>query len=252
MTSASAYEVVQQGRPAEYLKWGPSKIAGTPGGVVTWGFLAEGTPGSTYCSIYCRGQSSALLPNFYADPRNSNLTTAKALVTLRDTFQAAFQAWSAVADVHFEYVGVDDSHKAINDPTATAPMIRIGAYAFDGLVAYLSAGVGFAPPPNGGTGAGDIFFNTNVGYQLISNAEDPAAHDFPSGGGLYMTDLYYLALHEIGHAIGLGNSSETRALMWGGQASATLTQATTRRALSDDDIAGARFLYGVTGRLPIP
>lgn len=249
-TDLSAYEVVHRGGPEEYLKWGTSKHAGTPGGVVTWGFLAEGTPGSAYCRIYCPGKSSAVLPNFYADPQNSNVTTPITLVTVRDVVQAAFDAWSAVADVQFDYVGVDSSLKSINDPAATSPMIRIGAYAFDGLVAYFSAGTGFAPPPNGGTGAGDIFFNTNVGYQLASNAADSTPQQFPTGGGLYMTDLYYLALHEIGHAIGLGASSDTRALMWGGQLSAALQPARGRSVLSDDDIAGARFLYGAARHLP--
>lgn len=84
--SVHAYEVVPAGGPNEYLKWGASKIAGTPGGVVTWGFLEPGTPGSVYCGIYCEGKSQSTLPNFYADPRNSNATTALALVSLRAVF----------------------------------------------------------------------------------------------------------------------------------------------------------------------
>lgn len=34
---------------APVLKWGPSAIAGTTGGVVTWGFVSEGTRGGRGC-----------------------------------------------------------------------------------------------------------------------------------------------------------------------------------------------------------
>jgi hypothetical protein len=250
ITRASAYEVVPRGGPNEYLKWGASKAAGTPGGVVTWGFLEAGTPGSAYCSIYCEGLSSSVLPNFYADPRNSNTTSPLALVSLRDVIQSAFDTWSSVADVQFQYVGVDGSLKPINDPTATSPMIRIGAYAFGGFVAYFSAGAAFAPPPNGGSGAGDIFFNTNVGYQIATGPENGLLQDFPVGGGLYMTDVYDLSVHEIGHALGLGSSTDPSAVMWSGLTSPTLTLTYKRHGLSADDIAGARFLYGVAPGSP--
>jgi hypothetical protein len=252
ITRASAYEVVPRGGLNEHLKWGASNAAGTPGGVVTWGFLDAGTPGSAYCGIYCEGLSSSVLPNFYADPRKSNTTSPLALVSLQDVIQSAFATWSSVADVQFQYVGVDGSRKPINDPTATSPMIRIGAYAFGGFVAYFSAGAAFAPPPNGGSGAGDIFFNTNVGYQLATVPENSLLQDFPVGGGLYMSDVYDLSVHEIGHALGLGNSADPSAVMWSGLTSPTLTLAYKRQGLSADDIAGAQFLYGVAARSPTP
>ena len=251
-TRASAYEVVPKGGPNEYLKWGASKAAGTPGGAVTWSFLDAGTPGSSYCDVYCEGKSLSALPNFYPDPRNSNTTTPLMLVSVKDVIQSAFDTWSSVADVQFQYVGVDSSLRAINDPTATSPMMRIGAYAFGGFVAYFSAGAAFAPPPNGGSGAGDIFFNTNVGYQLATDAENSLLQDFPVGGGLYMSDVYDLSVHEIGHALGLGNSADPSAVMWSGLTSPTLTLAYKRQGLSADDIAGAQFLYGVAARSPTP
>lgn len=224
---------------------GASKVAGTPGGVVTWGFLDAGSPGSAYCGIFCEGKSLSALPNFYADPRNNSTTTPLALVSLQAVIQSAFDAWSSVANIQFQYVGVDHSLKAINDPMATSPMIRIGAYPFGGLVAYFCAATAFGPPPNGGTGSGDVFFNTNVGYQMATDPEGSRLQDFPVGGGLYMIDVFGVALHEIGHAIGLGGSKHSEAVMCDGPSSAALTPAYKRRGLSPDDIAGAQFLYGV-------
>jgi len=130
VTSAptAAFVVVPIDKPGEYLKWGPSNIAGTPGGVVTWGLLVAGTLGSSVCGSYCEGNSVDALPHFYATPERDNKTTLITLLSLQPAIQAAFEAWSAVADVQFEYVGVDDSLKPINDPTATSPQIRIGVY----------------------------------------------------------------------------------------------------------------------------
>src|SRR6185436_14530989 len=125
--------------------------AGTPGGIVTWGFMAAGTPGSSYCGTACPGTSTLDLRNFYANPGSSNATSTLNLLSLQSTLQAAFDQWSAVANVQFQYVGIDNSLAPINAPTALIPMIRIGAFAFDN---NFSGAVGFAPPPNGGTGSG--------------------------------------------------------------------------------------------------
>jgi hypothetical protein len=239
-----AFRVVPAERPNEYLKWGDSHRAGTGGGVVTWGFVAAGTPGSSYCSNYCGGTSLGALPHFYATPDTDNTTKPITLVGLQPVFQAAFDAWSGVANVQFRYVGVDDSLKAINDPTVTSPMIRIGVWRFKGLIAYLGAGAAFPPGLNGGSGVGHIFINYNVGYQLSIRPENSRLQDFPAGNGLYMTDVYLLALHEIGHVIGLAGSSDPDSVMFHRDSSATLTRTYMWRRPRADDIAGARFLYG--------
>jgi hypothetical protein len=113
-----------------------SNVAGTPGGVATWGFVAAGTPGTSACGSYCIGSRVDLLPNFYATPDRDNRTTPTTLVNIQAAVQAAF-----------------------------------------------------------------------VGFQLSSAPEDSELQPFPVGNGLHMTDVYMLALHEIGHAIGLGDSA---------------------------------------------
>jgi hypothetical protein len=252
----SAFEVVPTGKPNEFVKWGVSKMAGSGGGVVTWGFLAAGTPGSSYCGVYCEGKSFESLPNFYPNPESNNTTSAVALVSLQQVIQSAFDTWSSVADIHFRYVGVDTSMKPINDPTSTSPMLRVGAYAFGGFVAFFTAGAAFPPQPNAATGGGCIFCNTNVGYQLATSAEGTRLQDSPVGGGLHMTDVYLLALHEIGHVLGLAHSADPDAVMYGGSADPVLIATHMRRGLAADDIAGARFLYGApriwNGSKPTP
>lgn len=241
---AAAFETFPGGG-GDVLKWGASNTPGTPGGIVTWGFMAAGTPGSAYCADACPGNSTLDLPNFYANPGSSNATSTLNLLTLQSTLQAAFDQWSTVADITFQYVGIDNSLAPINAPGATTPMIRIGAFA----MANFSGAVGYAPPPNGGTGAGELLFNTNVGYQMSSGAEGSALQQFPAGGGFYMNDVVGLALHEIGHTLGLAHSTDLTSVMCGWPATTCDNLDTVTQRLKADDIAGAQFLYGIA---PVP
>lgn len=246
--AAQAYVVIPVGG-TDYNKWGASLAAGTPGGVVTWGFMAAGTAGSSYCGDACPDSSVLGLPNFYADPASSNTTSELSLLDLQPTLQAAFDKWGDVANVQFQYVGVDNSGLAINDPAATSPMIRIGAFNFNNSFA---AAVGYSPPPNGGTGAGELLFNTAVGYQLASGTEGSALQLFPAGGGFYMNDIKGLALHEIGHTLGLLHSADAGAVMCGNPTANCSNLEQVTQQLRVDDIAGAQFLYGVATPVPEP
>jgi hypothetical protein len=79
----------------------------------------------------------------------------------------------------------------------------------------------FLPPPaNGGTDAGDIFLNSTVNWQI---------------GSSY--DLETVVAHEFGHAMGLGESSVSTAVMYGYYNG-------IKQALTSDDIAGIQSIYG--------
>ncbi len=95
--------------------------------------------------------------------------------------------------------------------------IRIGAIPLpQGLLAET-----FVPPPgDGGTNAGDIFLNSNVNWQI---------------GSSY--DLQTVVAHEFGHALGLGESTVSSAVMYG-------TYNGIKQSLTSDDIAGIESIYG--------
>ena len=60
-----------------------------------------------------------------------------------------------------------------------------------------------------------------------------------------MTELQLLLLHEIGHAIGLGDSVDADLVLRGGDpSSGSLRREYLWRKPRADDIAGAQFLYG--------
>lgn len=222
---------------AHSLKWGDN-ANGTSGGSVRWSFIPAGTAGDAYCGTACAGTAVTSINIENAPGAGYTLTPLSDLASL---IQVTFGRWSAVADIRF--IGPDpDSGLAINDPNAGVPEIRIGVFAF-------SAGggaVGFAPPPNGGTGAGDILFDANSFYAFQPGAEGdafPAASTAPN-------DFVGLLLHEMGHALGLDHPTGADAVCQVMDVSPACF-GRINRELDADDIAGAQFLYG-PAPVPLP
>jgi hypothetical protein len=95
--------------------------------------------------------------------------------------------------------------------------IRLGGYNFNSSTlasAYLP------PPVNNYSIAGDIQFNTGTTFNI---------------GTTY--DLFTVAAHEIGHALGLLHSTNSAAIMYA-------TYTTKKSALNSDDISGIQAIYG--------
>ncbi len=220
------------------LKWGDN-ANGTPGGTITWGFISAGTSGSAgYCGTACPGSSLDAI-NIENSPGTGYTLTP--LASLQSTIDSAMTQWAAAANISL--VGPQaDSGLAINDGGATLPDIRIGVFAF-------SAGggaVGYAPPPNGGTGAGDILFDANSFYAFQPGNDG----DLFPGASTAPNDFESLLLHELGHALGLAHPS-------GGDAVCQVMDVSPvclgriNRVLDADDIAGIQHLYG-TAVVPLP
>jgi hypothetical protein len=241
-------------------KWGDTQV-GT-GAIVTWGYMLDGT---------------GVDPNFRIDPwghpdisgvvGTSNITSMRNAIDAVNgmgafdaAVQRAFSTWSAAANITF--VGpVTDSGLPVDSSTATYPNIRIGAFAPDPnhWFQYWSA-VGFGPPgfitpeyqfPL----SGDVIFNLNgigeqTAYQIAPGSEDVTPVDVYNFGD----DLEGLLLHELGHAaMGLdhpgwdGENPDRRVMYTGDDPPAPFCCSAINRELHADDIAGARFVYGIRG-----
>lgn len=232
--AASAFEVfpfVQNGETL-YLKWADNH-ASTPGGTVFWSLIPAGTPGSPgFCADACPGSSVATLQVEIAPGAGF---APRTLASLEPQISQALASWSAVTGITFIRLP-SDSGLPINDPGALPPasgQIRIGAFAF----ASGGGAVGYAPPPNGGSGAGDILFDANSFYQFApGNEGDPYNTQFAPN------DFASLLLHELGHAVGLAHP------IFNGSCPVMQVDPACfgriNRVLDDDDRAGARFLYG--------
>jgi Matrixin len=178
-----------------------------PGGTVTYSFMPSGLnlsaePGGVV------GSSLAL----------SSLPTYQPC--FRTEIVNALAAWSAVANIQF--VEVADSGLPFNAFAATGD-IRIGAHAFDGPSGTLAHA--YYPPP-GGSATGDVHFDQ--------------AENWSCTPGPGLMDIGLVALHEVGHALGLAH--ETRS-----ERPAVMNPAynpSVANVLLGDDVDGIVNIYG--------
>lgn len=142
------------------------------------------------------------------------------LEVLRNVFKEAFEQWSNVTSFTFN----ETAKGEVN------PDLIIGFFRGD-------HGDG-APFQRFGLELGHAFLPTDGRLHL--NADQPWSTQVPIPHGYY--DLVWVAMHEIGHLLGLDHSSHRSAVMY-----PFAHRGVNRRALSTDDIAGIRSLYSLPG-----
>jgi hypothetical protein len=143
-----------------------------------------------------------------------------ARTTWENQILRAAQVWAQQTGLNFTVVpdnGGDIGSGSYQQGDPNMGDIRIGGYNFgSSTLAYA-----YLPPPTSNYSiAGDIQFNTGATFNI---------------GTTY--DLFTVAAHEIGHALGLLHSSTSAAIMYE-------TYTSRKTALNSDDINGIQAIYG--------
>lgn len=138
----------------------------------------------------------------------------------KNEFRRAAAVWQSVAKINL--VEVPDGGQAIGVPGNQQNDPRFGDIRIAAAPQSPSAlAYAYLPPPfNGGTRAGDIVMNATTAWQINT-----------------IYDLQTVAIHEIGHSLGLDHSSVATAVMYDSYNG-------VKQNLTSDDVAGIRSIYG--------
>ncbi|KAG8076207.1 hypothetical protein GUJ93_ZPchr0006g42649 [Zizania palustris] len=148
--------------------------------------------------------------------------------TLRQVFARAFARWSAVTKFHFTETA-----------SASDADIRIGFYA---------GNHGDAKPFDGPLGIlAHAFAPTNGRLHLDATETWVANGDVTRASSASAVDLESVAVHEIGHILGLSHSSVQDSVMY-----PSLKTRTKKVKLAADDVKGIQSLYKSTPNFVTP
>lgn len=163
------------------------------------------------------GKGSADL-NYYFSSYTGRLSQEQ----VRSEILRAMREWASVVKVSFAPGATADLRRTINVLFASGE--HRDGYAFDGAGKTLAHAF-FPAPPNPETIAGDLHLDDDEPWQTASNI-----------------DLFSVALHELGHSLGLSHSDNPAAVMY-----PYYRRVST---LSADDIDSIREIYAAHSGTP--
>lgn len=145
-----------------------------------------------------------------------SFTSAIMQQAYRDAITAAFNLWESVANIDFQYAATD----------AKSNDIRLGWDTIDGA--------------SGTVGQAITYFAPRTGYDAnaFSEIRFDTAENWAVGSDTSGIDFFAVAVHEIGHTLGLEHSADYASIMYPTVGAETL---------SANDIANIRGLYGAPG-----
>ncbi len=169
---------------------------------ITYSFVPDGT-------------SIGGVPSVLFQSLNAKFATAD----WQREFQDAAAVWQSVANVNL--VQVPDNGSPLGATGNQQGDSRFGDIRISAIpLSYGTMGAAFSPPPiNGGSAAGDVVLNSTMSWQINAHY-----------------DLKTVAIHEIGHALGMDHSQINTAAMFS-------YYTTMKQNVTNDDIAGVRSIY---------
>jgi len=192
----------------------PDLLAGNPV-MACPGPLTEAGPVGEYVEVgngWSKDANGSVALHYFFE----NLTNKIAASTVQSEVERAFQTWATYANVTFSPAQAQGAVRSIDILFASGA--HGDAYPFDGPGGVL-AHTFYPAPINSEPIAGDMHFDADESWSVGTN-----------------TDLFSVALHETGHALGLGHTSDPGAVMY--------PYYQMQTGLTSDDIAGIQALYG--------
>jgi hypothetical protein len=196
-------------------------IVGCPGALTQAGPVAQYVQADNGWSKDANGEVA--LTYFF-----DSVTPKVGETLVRSEIARAFAEWARYANITITPASQPSLARSID--ILFARYAHGDAYPFDGPGGVL-AHTFYPAPSNSEPVAGDMHLNADESWSVGGTASGTV-------------DIYSVALHETGHALGLGHSDDPTAVMY--------PYYRLQTVLSADDIAGIQALYGANGTSGTP